>query len=294
VLALLAALLASQLWGVSDFLGGLAARTAGVLRSTTIAYGAAAALLVVGAVVLPAARPGPAIAVGAVAGLANAVGFIAFYAAFAAGSMGVVSTGVALVQSVVPVVVAVALQGAHLGALAWVGIVAAITGGLMLGLPTGAEPPLTGRALGFTVLSGAAFGTAVVTLDAAPDDGGLLPMTAQIVVGLALLGSWLALARRWTPAARAAGALDPPGAAPAPSNAATRTALAGGVLLALADSFLLLALRHGDLAVVAVVIALYPVGTAVLARLVLHEHLTRRQVTGIAVALAACALLSLA
>jgi drug/metabolite transporter (DMT)-like permease len=55
----------------------------------------------------------------------------------------------------------------------------------------------------------------------------------------------------------------------------------------------MLAAQFGRLDVAAVICSLYPAGTILLAALILHERPTRRQLTGMAVALAAVALLSL-
>ena len=57
--------------------------------------------------------------------------------------------------------------------------------------------------------------------------------------------------------------------------------------------FYMLAARFGRLDVAAVICSLYPAGTILLAAVILHERPTRRQLTGMAVALAAVALLSL-
>jgi drug/metabolite transporter (DMT)-like permease len=59
-----------------------------------------------------------------------------------------------------------------------------------------------------------------------------------------------------------------------------------------ANILFLLATRNGALSVSAVVVSLYPVVVVILARLVLHERLTGRQTTSVALALAASALLS--
>jgi drug/metabolite transporter (DMT)-like permease len=51
--------------------------------------------------------------------------------------------------------------------------------------------------------------------------------------------------------------------------------------------------RDGDLAVIAVITALYPAGTVLLARVVLAERIGPAQVTGLALAAAAVSLLAL-
>lgn len=67
-----------------------------------------------------------------------------------------------------------------------------------------------------------------------------------------------------------------------------------GVLDAAANAIVLLGLRLGDLTVVSVLTALYPAGTILLAAIVLRERIGRLQWVGLALALAASALLSLA
>ena len=67
-----------------------------------------------------------------------------------------------------------------------------------------------------------------------------------------------------------------------------------GVLDAAANAIVLLGLRLGDLTVVSVLTALYPAGTILLAAVVLRERIARLQWVGLALALAASAMLSLA
>lgn len=57
---------------------------------------------------------------------------------------------------------------------------------------------------------------------------------------------------------------------------------------------LLLALQSGSLAVVSVLVGLYPVGTILLARIVYGEKLTPVQIGGVVLAIAASVLLALA
>ena len=56
----------------------------------------------------------------------------------------------------------------------------------------------------------------------------------------------------------------------------------------------MLGLHAGSLAVVAVLMGLYPLATVLLARVVLGERLAQVQVVGVVAALAACVLLGLA
>jgi drug/metabolite transporter (DMT)-like permease len=69
-------------------------------------------------------------------------------------------------------------------------------------------------------------------------------------------------------------------------------ALGCGVLDSLGNSLLLLGIQTGNLSVMAVLTALYPAGTIILAAIVLRERITKLQLTGMILALAAAALLA--
>lgn len=60
-----------------------------------------------------------------------------------------------------------------------------------------------------------------------------------------------------------------------------------------ANVFLLLATQQGSLVVVGVLASLYPVGIALMARMVLHEALGRVQWLGVGMAVAATVLIGL-
>ena len=70
------------------------------------------------------------------------------------------------------------------------------------------------------------------------------------------------------------------------------TGIAAGALDTIGNLFYLQATRFGRLDVSALVCSLYPAGTILLAALVLRERPTRRQLAGMALALAAVVLLS--
>jgi drug/metabolite transporter (DMT)-like permease len=70
--------------------------------------------------------------------------------------------------------------------------------------------------------------------------------------------------------------------------------VAAGLFDSLANLFFLLAARAGSLTVASVLTALYPVGTILLARLVLRERIATSQTFGIGLAIAGCMLLAIA
>jgi drug/metabolite transporter (DMT)-like permease len=67
----------------------------------------------------------------------------------------------------------------------------------------------------------------------------------------------------------------------------------GGILLGIANGLIVLALHSGSLAIVSVLVGLYPIGTIVLARIVHGERLEPVQLLGVVVAIAASVVLAL-
>lgn len=274
--ALMLALASSLAYGAADFLGGLAARGAHVLRVVVIA---APASLVVELLVWPAIGAdfaSRAVAWGAASGVASAAAFALLYRTLAIGPMSVLSPVTALVSAVLPVSIGL-LGGERLGALALGGMLLALAAVVLVSAGTGiggVRPTRTALALAFG--AGAAIALQLVFLDRAPDDSGVAPLlvgrtvSSAVVLGAALaLRAGLGAARPSLPASAAAGALD-----------------------SLANLAFLLAVRDGDLAVVAVITALYPAGTVLLARVLLAERIGRTQLAGLGLAAVAVSLLA--
>src|SRR4051812_30054185 len=190
--SLLLALASSLAYGSADFLGGLAARGAHVLRVVVIA--APASLLVelllwplVGADFVPGA-----VAWGAASGLASAAAFALLYRTLALGPMSVLSPVTALVSAALPVSVGLA-AGERVGPLAVGGMTLALLAVVVVsgGVGTrGLRPSRTALALAFG--AGAAIALQLICLDQAPDDSGVAPLivgrvvSSAVVVGAAL------------------------------------------------------------------------------------------------------------
>lgn len=69
-------------------------------------------------------------------------------------------------------------------------------------------------------------------------------------------------------------------------------AMLSGATQAVADVLVVIGIHRGDLAIMAALMALYPLGTIALARVIMGERLTALQVAGIVLAVAASAALS--
>jgi drug/metabolite transporter (DMT)-like permease len=144
-------------------------------------------------------------------------------------------------------------------------------------------------------------GVFLILLDQTPTDSGVVPLIANRVANAAVMWTAVAVAvvsgRRQVP--RPAGGSTAPALAEPPRGGmrldprGAGIAAAGGVLDAAANLLILIGLRLGDLSTVSVLTALYPAGTILLAAVVLRERVAPVQWLGLALAIAAAALLAL-
>lgn len=277
MIALLLALGSSLAYGCADFLGGLGARKAHVLRTVMVA---APASLVVELLLWPllgASFSAGALGWGAASGVASAAAFALLYRTLAIGPMNVLSPVTALVSAALPVGVGL-VQGEHLGAAGLVGLPLALAAVVLVsaGHGTGtARPSRTALLLAFG--AGAAIALQLVFLHQTPSDSGVAPLIVGRAVSSAVTLTAAGLLHRRLGPER-------------PAYAISATA---GVLDSVANLLFLLAARSGDLAVVAVIVALYPAGTVLLARGVLAERIHRGQFVGLGTAAVAVSLLAL-
>lgn len=271
----LLALGSSVAWGTSDFFAGLASRRRPAVA--VVGWTQGLALLVLSVVV--AARWStvtwtgwPLWAVGA--GLSGMAGLVCFYSALSSGTMGVVAP-IAALGVVVPVTLGV-LTGDQPSPWSWVGMVVAVTGVALASGPelTGAVSPRP------VVLAGCAalgFGLALFFLDRGARESTLMTLWGMRVTSVTVLLLVALLARsvggvtaRETPALLLIGCGD----------------LAANALFAIASS-------RGQVSVAAVLGSLYPVVTALLARVVVKERLRRIQQVGVVLAVGGACVIAL-
>src|SRR6185503_18296456 len=213
--ALFLALASSLAYGAADYLGGVAARGAHVLRVVVIAAPASLLVELLLWPVVGATFSSGAVTWGAVSGLASAAAFALLYRTLAIGPMSVLSPVTALVSAALPVAVGL-IEGETLSALAVGGMVLAFVAIVVVsgGTDTHAARP-SRAALLLAFAAGAAIALQLVCLDQAPDDSGIAPLLVGRSVSAALvLTAALALrgrlgdSRPSVPAAAGAGALD--------------------------------------------------------------------------------------
>lgn len=293
LIPVLVALLSSGLWGASDFLGGIAARRSTVLATTAWAYVGATVIMLIVVLATPATWSGAMLAAAAVAGVTNVLGLLAFYAAFASAPMGPMGAIVGASQAIVPVFVAVVWHSESISVSAWAGIGIAVAGSVMIGLAEGNAGGRTAlRPIALAIVSGVLFGTTVAALGSAPIDAGMLTPTIEMIIGLGLVGTLVFAVRKSPRIDAAMQTLGITSSEKLPQRNATAIAVAGGVVLSAANIAEIIALQTGSLAAVGVVISLYPITTAILARVFLQERLKPLHVVGIAAALGGCAVLA--
>lgn len=292
------ALLSSLSYGFSDFFAARAAAKLGVIRTTTLVYVFATIAVGIGLLFVSGTWAGGAVLWGAVAGVCAIIGFIGFYAGMAVGPMSLVSPLISVLEAVVPVCVAIA-RGDSLPPVAWVAIALAVISALLISLQRSQRHTrIAPRTVVIAIVSGVVLGLSITALDYAPKDSGLTPAFVELAVGVVIMLALVGVAALSTRVRTSLATLEVDAEESHSSDVPRRTALTmmlvGGILLGASNALLVIALQHGDLAVVSVIIGIYPLATIVLARIVLKERMSPVQASGVGLALVATALLALA
>jgi drug/metabolite transporter (DMT)-like permease len=223
---------------------------------------------------------------GALAGLAGSMGVLLLYTALAVGPMSVLSPVTSVLTALVPVVVAVA-TGTRLTPLTTVAIAAAVVAVVLVATSrntSGAR--VTTRGLLIAVAAGCGFGALVLAYNATDAADGIAPLVVARVVQAVLMWCGVLVMLR-----RAAGAPRPAALALPEGGRFWLILVCCGLFDASANVFIQAGLHSGasaaTLPVISVLNALYPIGTIVLAAIVLRERLTAVQLGGLVLAFAA-------
>ena len=272
--------LASALgYGISDFVGGLASRRVAALRVVLVSYPIAMVLLAVLAAIVGGHISGAAVFWGGLCGISQAFGVWWFYAALGAGPISVVSPLTAVLVASIPVGVGL-VMGERPGAIAGIGVVVALIAVVLVSREATDEDvrphKFTATVAWLTIGSGLAFGLNFVLIHQAPVDAKLWPLVfarlsaSVLVVVIAAMSANLR----------------------SPSGLPLRLAVLAALLDTGANIAMLLALQASLLSLVGVLMSLYPVATVLLAIVVLRERVTRGQMVGMVLALAAVAMIT--
>lgn len=274
-------LLSALVYGSADFVGGVAARAIGPLRTTALGAVGGLALLIVALPFVGGVWSAAALGWGAASGVVGAAAVALLYACLAIGPMSILSPLTALVSAVVPMVWGLS-GGDRFAPIGYVALGLALVAVVLVGFvpERGAVRP-SGRALGMAVAAGALIGVFLIMLNQTPADSGLVPLVANRTVNAAIM---------WT----IVGILAVRGSTLRLTRRGVLLALGSGLLDASANVLILLGLRAGDLTTMSVLVALYPAGTIVLAALVLRERIAPVQWIGLVLAVTAAGMLAVA
>ncbi|GAA4128788.1 DMT family transporter [Nocardioides fonticola] len=265
MIAIALALASAAAYGLSDFLGGVLSRRTSPWAVGVVGQASGMALIVALGLLLGGDPRWEDAGWGAVAGLGNGAGVAFLYRGLSRGRMGVVAPASGVVAAVIPVAVGL-FEGERPSIVVLLGMLIALPGiWLVAAAPAGAEEAARPSGLLDGLGAGAGFGLLFATTAQIPADSGVLPLAAmQAVAVLVLIVGALAAGAAWRPRGRAA--------------------LGGawcGLLGSSAVALFLTATHHGYLTVVAVIAALYPAATVLLAATVLRERIHRSQGLGL-------------
>ncbi len=278
-MATLLALLSSLLWGSADYHAGKLSKRLPVMVVLGInqAFG-----LLFGIFLLVVTRTwiAPSIASdgylinGALAGLSGYAGLLCLYAGLSTGRMGVVSP-ISSLSVLIPLFFAFVIEGDRLTTPVTMGVIAAIIGGFLAsgpelsqGLPLRPVLLALGAALGF--------GSALTFMSIGSQESSLLTMTTMRATTFCISAAYFIKVKGFGGASKR----DIP------------LLIGIGVADFSANLLLGVATTKGLVSIAMVLGSLYPIATAVLAFIFLHERLHRVQYLGIALAVGGVAVIS--
>ncbi len=281
-------LLAALGFGAADFAGGLAAK-----RLHTLAVTGAVAL--VGLIVLATTSlllqdewSVEGAFWGAMSGVTGVAAIGLLYACLARGPMSILSPTTAVLSALVPMTYGL-IRGEGLSPWVYPALGLALVAVVLVGfVPDERAIRPTPTALLMAIGSGVLIGLFYIFIDLAPNSSGITPLVANRMLQFTLVGLILLV----VVLAKGRGFLIKPSADPWPWSRVVWVLVAGGILDALSNIAVLTGFRVGEVTIVAVLTALYPAGTILLASLVLHERIQRLQWVGLGLALVASMLLA--
>ena len=277
-----------MVYGFADFFGAIASRKLSSVLVTAVAGIVGFFFLLTMIPFFGATFSQAAVVAGIAAGVASAIGITALYASLAIGPISIISPFGAVLGALVPMTFGFFI-GDRFGPLGWLALALILIAVVLVGFVPGEDvrlPSAKGLALAF--VAGAGIGTILIVLKFSPSDSGLASVLVMRLVSagllnLMLLATWLRLRKR-------------NGSSPKSIIAGKFwwAVIAAGIFDSSANIFFTLALRSGSLSVVSVLTALYPLGTIILARLILKERIARIQMFGVLLALSGSAILGVA
>jgi len=274
-IAILFGLLSALTWGAGDFNGGLAVKRSNPYGVIAIAHTISLSLLII--TVFIVGEPIPSLhdwLWGGASGLAGGIGLMLLYRSLAEGRMSVAAPVSAVVAAALPVLVGL-LQDGMPGLWILLGFVLAL---VAVWLVSGGE----GQAIRLDdvrmpAMAGIAFGAFFIFIERASQTALLWPLISVRIVSVSTMLGYALLTRQdWIPKRESMVPL-----------------LLSSLLDTFGNAFYSLSARTGRLDVAAVLGALYPGATVLLAWVFLKEKISRVQAIGVLLALATIIMLTL-
>ena len=283
MLSILYGIASAATWGAADFIGGLASKRTSPYRVLFLAEIAGAIPFVALALLLREAVPSaPDMLLGAISSLLGLAGLLFLYRALAEGQMTITAPVSALFAALIPVIFGFFTLGAPSPTtLAGFGLafcavwLISQTGGAHLRSPMQGLRSLSDLRL--PLLSGLFFGLYFIVIHRATLNAFFWPLVAARLSGFVAIGLYALVAHQ--PAL--------------PPREVWGFCLVNGVIDLGGNAFYILAAQAGRIDVAAVLGALYPASTVLLAWIILKERITWLQGVGVLLAFIAIVLFTL-
>jgi len=266
---ILLAIVSATTYGIADYAGGRATRTAPAESVTFTGQLTALVLLLMIVPITGAQWPSIHDWIwSGLGGFGGAIALLTFYRAMSRGAMTVIAPISAVVGLGIPVIIGL-LQGERPAIIAYPGILLAVVAvALVADVLDQHNLPTSWRVIALAALAGVGFGLIFVCLAQTSSTSGLWPLVGQRLVSIPTVAVVAVVLKHRTLL----------------KSNVLRLALLSGVLDTTANGLYLISVRHGLLSLMAVITALYPVSTVVLALRLDHERLHRSQVVGLILA----------
>lgn len=267
--SLLCALGATLMWGISDFVGGYAARRANAFLLTMLTHVSGMSLMTVLALQFHSPFPqAHSLKWAVAAGLFGGVGLAVFYRALSEGNMGLTAPVAAVLGAAIPTVIGIFVDGMP-GPVPIAGFAVAAIGIWLISRGEGDAGRPEG--IGLAVIAGAGFAGYFLCVKGAGSGSALWLAATSKAVSFVATGLIVLVARQFKP-------MDWTGVA---------WGIFAGIVDSTGSSLFIRGSQAGRLDTAVVISSLYPAITVLLARIFLRESFSRWKVVGLIAALLA-------
>jgi drug/metabolite transporter (DMT)-like permease len=277
LISILYGLLSSASWGAADFIGGLASKKTSSIRVLYLAEIAGFVPFMILAIILrEPIPPNNDLLIGALASLVGLAGLIFLYRALAEGQMTIAAPVSALFAALIPVVFGIFTLGLP-SITTLIGFGLAFLAVWFISQTDSTNWRFSISDLRLPLISGLFFGFYFILIHKATLNAFFWPLTSARFAGFVALGLFALITRQPAMPPRETWAL----------------CILNGVIDIAGNAFYILSAHTGRIDVAAVLGALYPASTVLLAWIILKEKISVIQTLGIALAFVAIILFTI-